>query len=262
MLNKIDLPLTEDVIPGCEAFYNKKGETACLLIHGLCGSPYEVAKLSDFLNAQNYTTLAPRYPGHGTRGKIMDKFGWQDWYDEVERSYLELIKNYPKVYVIGFSTGGALALKLSTKYKIEKLVVVSTFIEATKKWFYIFKPETYLKTVGKLFNYLPTLPPPNLSDPVARREYIRVSHFSLNSIRNTLELIRDVKQNIFQVTAPILIIHSRRDITTSPSSAQFVYDNVTSKEKELLWLEKSNHIVFLDVEKNYVFEKIYDYLER
>lgn len=258
----MDYQVKEEVIPGCEAFYRKKGETACLLVHGLCGSPYEVSKLSDFLNSKNYTTLGPRYPGHGTTGKIMDKFGWHDWYHEVEKNYLELIKNYPIVYVVGFSTGGSLALKLSTKFKVEKLVVVSTFISATRKWFYIFKPETYLNTVGKLFNYLPTIPPPNLSDPVARKEYIRGSHFSLKSIRNTLELIEDVKHNIYLVTVPILIVHSKRDITTCPSGAQYVYDNVSSNEKELIWLEKSNHIALLDYEKDYVFEQIYNFLEK
>jgi carboxylesterase len=254
--------VTEEVIPGCEAFYRKKGKTACLLIHGLCGSPYEVSKLSDYLNSKDYTTLAPRYPGHGTRGKIMDKFTWQDWYDEVEKGYLELLADYPRVFIVGFSTGGTLALRLATRYKVEKLVIVSTFITATKKWFYLFKPETYLKTVGRLFNYLPTIPPPNLSDPVARREYIRVKHVSLKAIRNTLELVEDVKNNLFQVTCPLLIIHPLKDITTSPSGSQFIYDNVTSKEKELIWLEKSNHIALLDYEKDFVFEQIYNFLDK
>jgi carboxylesterase len=259
----IDNTIKEEVISGCEAYHHEKGDSACLLIHGLCGSPYEMAKLSDYLNKFNYTTRAPRYPGHGCQGKIMDKFGWQDWYAEVEKNYLELKKKYSKVYIIGFSTGGTLALKLATRYSVDKIIVVSTFISVTKKWYYLFKPETYLKTVGKLFNYLPTLIPPyNLNDPVERKAYIKVKYISLNAMRNTLELIENVKENLYQVTAPILVIHALKDITTSPSSSEYIYNNVSSKIKELLWLEKSNHIVLLDYEKEMVFEKIKAFIEK
>ncbi len=254
--------IKEEVIPGCEAFHKEKGSVACLLIHGLCGSPYEVSKLSDYLNVHNYTTRAPRYPGHGTKGKIMDKYGWKDWYHEVEKNFLELTKNYPQVYVIGFSAGGAIALKLAAKYKIEKLVAVSTFIFVRHRWYYLLKPETYLNTVGKFFNYLPTIPPPNLDDPIERKAYIRVKHISLNTIRNAFGLIDNVRKNLFKVTAPILIIHSKKDITTCPSGSEFIYENVSSDKKEIVWLNKSNHLVLLDYEKEFVFEKIKEFLEK
>lgn len=254
--------IKEEVIPGCEAFHIERGDTACLLLHGLCGSPYEFSKLSDYLTIFNYSTSAPRYPGHGTKGKVMDKFGWRDWYNEIEKEYIELKKKYKKVYVIGFSTGAALSIKLAGKFHLEKLVLISTFISATHKWFYGFKPETYIKALGKIINYVPTIPPPNLKEPEARKSYIGSDYISIKAIRNSFELVDEIKSDIYKVTCPVLIIHSKKDITTSPSSADFVYKNVSSLEKEIFWVEKSSHIVLLDYEKDIIFDKIKCFLEK
>ncbi|GIW22009.1 MAG: carboxylesterase [Candidatus Sericytochromatia bacterium] len=252
----------EEVIPGCEEFHIHVSDKACLLLHGLWGSPYEFSKLSDFLVKKNYTVNAPRYQGHGTYGKVMDKYYWLDWYNLAESRYLELRKNYKNVYVIGFSTGATITLKLAQKYDIEKIVSLSAFIYPTYKWFYILKPEWYLNTIGRLINYIPSIKPPNINDPIARKEYIVSEYLSIKTLRKTFELVKEVEKTIFNVTSPILIVHSKKDITTSYKSSYYIYENVSSKVKELLILEKSNHIIMLDYEKDILFEKIFEFLEK
>jgi carboxylesterase len=178
-----------------------------------------------------------------------------------ESRSLELKKNYKNVYVIGFSTGASISLKLAQKYDIEKIVSLSAFIYPAYKWFYVLKPEWYLNSIGRLINYIPSIKPPNISDPIARKEYIVSEYLSLKTLRKTFELAKDVEKNIFSVTSPILIVHGKKDITTSYKGSYYIYENVSSKIKELLILEKSNHIIMLDYEKDILFDKIYSFLE-
>jgi carboxylesterase len=59
---------------------------------------------------------------------------------------------------------------------------------------------------------------------------------------------------------PSLVIQSRKEHTVEPESAQYIYDKLGSTEKQLLWLNKSGHIVTLDIEREPVFEKISQFL--
>ena len=60
---------------------------------------------------------------------------------------------------------------------------------------------------------------------------------------------------------PTLIIQSPLDRVVCPSGAHYLMENLGSPIKELLWLEKSNHVVTLDVEREQVLERISQFLE-
>jgi len=252
---------TGEIVDGCQTIFLRGSENiACLLSHGLCGSPYEVSFLADYLNKAGLNVYAPRYFGHGTTEKDMDKYNWYDWYEQLEKSYLELIKDYSKVYVIGFSLGGTLSLKLASKYNPEKLVVIGSFIKPAHRWYYGAKAHTYLKIFTRFFNYLPLISPPNVNDPKARKSYIGSRYFSLKAIKETLTAPEEVKKKLFKITSPLLIIHSKNDNTTCSSGSEYIFQEVSSEKKELIFFDKSNHLILLDYEKDLVFQKIKDFL--
>ncbi len=261
--SKINKLPQETVLKGCEPFsYHNSNEKACLLLHGLGGCPHELSLVGEYLSKKGYTVIAPRYPGHGSKGKYMGKYGWQDWYKVAEDNYLEMKKTYKEVDVIGFSTGGTIGLKLAEKYDIHKLVLLSPFINITYKWYYIFRPETYLNSVGKLIDDLPSdMTVVHLNDPIARSKYVHGSYFSLKATRSALELIEDVKSKIKQVKSPTLTIHSTGDETTDYSSSEYIYKNISSPLKTFVTLHKSNHIIGLDYEKEIVFNEISKFLQ-
>ncbi|MFN8671336.1 MAG: alpha/beta fold hydrolase [Candidatus Sericytochromatia bacterium] len=255
--------ITEEVVKGCEAFENlSKSGKAVLLIHGLGGCPHETRSLGEYLNKKGFAVSGIRYPGHGTKGTVMSNYEWKDWYKTVEDKYLELKNKYDNVYVLGFSTGGTLALKLAENYDIDKVIVLSPFISVTYKWYYIFTPETYLKTVGNLIdNYPASLTLTHINDPVERKKYVRGETFSFKCARSALELIQLVKNDIKKVKSPILIMHSKADMTTDYSGSEFIYNNISSKEKKFITLYKSNHIMTLDYEKRKVFREVEGFLK-
>jgi carboxylesterase len=255
----------ENIVKGCEPFEIKspKNKKVFLLLHGLGGCPHEVSLVGQFLSENGYNVVAPRYPGHGATGRVMSNYGWQDWYYIAEKEYLELTKKYDEVYVLGFSTGGTLTLKLAEKYDIKKIVLLSPFIYIAYKWYYILRPEIYLTTVGSFINDWPAnLTLVHINDPVARANYIRGDYFSFKATRSALDLINDTKKDLHKIKSKTLIIHSKGDETTDYTGSEYLYKNIGSIDKTFITLKKSNHIIGLDLEKRKVFREIKTFLDK
>ena len=99
--------------------------------------------------------------------------------------------------------------------------------------------------------------------PKKRRAYDVEPHYNagydqtpLSSLASLLDLIDSVKSDLGKIHCPTLVVQSRREHTVRPESASFIFDNLGSADKELLWLEKSGHVVTLDSERETVFKKI------
>ena len=71
-----------------------------------------------------------------------------------------------------------------------------------------------------------------------------------------------VKEELGEIKASALILQSQDDTLVNPQSAEYIYDHLGSKEKELIWLEKSGHVITLGVERQLVFERIEQFLQR
>jgi esterase/lipase len=83
---------------------------AVLLVHGLTDSPYYVAAIGDALYAKGYNVVAVLLPGHGTAPECLLHVTRQQWQTEVRFGLSVARRLGGKVSMVGFSTGGALAL--------------------------------------------------------------------------------------------------------------------------------------------------------
>ena len=91
---------------------NVKG--GVLMLHGLTDSPYSMRHLARIFEEQGYYVLALRMPGHGTIPSGLLHATWEDW---MAAAYLgarhvreKTAKDLP-FYIVGYSNGGALAVK-------------------------------------------------------------------------------------------------------------------------------------------------------
>ncbi|MGR9047034.1 MAG: alpha/beta fold hydrolase, partial [Gammaproteobacteria bacterium] len=98
-----------------------------LLVHGLLASPAEVRGYGHYLGDQGFTVLGVRLRGHGTSPYALRDHSFEHWYDSVKRGFNILKVHCEKLFVIGFSTGGALSLKLAAENppELAGLVAVS-----------------------------------------------------------------------------------------------------------------------------------------
>lgn len=239
------------------------GEHACLLLHGLGGGSFEMQPLGEHLHARGHTVQTLNYPGHDRKAAIMPASRWEEWYAHVEESFLALSERCRLVSVVGFSTGSLLGLHLAASHPVDRLVALSPFLAVRHQWYYVLRPEQYLFSVGHLVPFVPKLAAP-LKDREMRRHAANASYFrtfSLHSARSAFLLIREVKNELRHVKAPILIIQSPRDRVVAPEGAEYLYREIASSVKKMHWLRESDHIVTLDVEREEVFERIAEFLD-
>ncbi|NMA02321.1 MAG: alpha/beta fold hydrolase [Clostridia bacterium] len=228
-----------------DAFELLGNHIGCLLVHGFTGSPGEMFPLGQFLNQKGYTVRGVLLPGHGTKVEDLEGVGWSEWYQEVENEYKRLRESCSQVFVIGLSMGGALSLNLATENVLAGVVSICAPIYIADKKAYL---TPYLKRFVRYSK-----------KKVRKKPYNSFSYdvYPLSGTAQLVKAIPAIKKNLGKITSPALIIQAQQDKTVEPRSAQFIYDNIGSKEKSLKWLEKSGHVATLDIER----EKVFNWIE-
>lgn len=229
-------------------------DVMCLLIHGFTGSPSEMRVLGQYLNNRGYGVSCPRLPGHGTTPEDMAGTTWQDWYGAVEGEYRQLKKEYPIVIPIGLSMGALLCLHLASRHSVPGLVLLSTAI-------FIGNRKAYLAPILQYFySYRDKPLAPEQMEKILADGHFAYSTTPVKALVSLLNLISSVKKEIPRQKAPALIIQSTRDMTVNPKSAQYLYDHLGSREKKLIWLDKSGHLVTLGQEREQVFHAVEQFI--
>jgi carboxylesterase len=165
--------------------------------------------------------------------------------------------------VIGFSTGGTLALELAASESVDRLVLIAPFLAIR------FSPLVPLPTenwLGLIAHWIPHLPrrSPAVRDRAMRHwaaQQDRFRTFSLRATMSALALIDRVKGLLPAIQAPSLILQGKKDMVVEPAQAQWLFDQLGSKEKKLLWFEDSDHLVALDHERERAIEAVIEFLQ-
>ncbi len=90
-------------------------EIGVVLVHGFLASPAELRAYGEKLAALGYPVIGVRLRGHGTSPWDLRDRNWEEWLDSVRRGF-EIISAFADhICVVGFSTGGALALRLAAE---------------------------------------------------------------------------------------------------------------------------------------------------
>jgi alpha-beta hydrolase superfamily lysophospholipase len=87
---------------------------AVVFLHGLTDSPYSLRHIARIYRSHGYVSVAIRLPAHGTVPGALTKVRWQEWQAATHLAVREARRrtgpNAP-LHIVGFSNGGALALK-------------------------------------------------------------------------------------------------------------------------------------------------------
>ncbi|MGV8145795.1 MAG: alpha/beta hydrolase [Alkaliphilus sp.] len=236
-------------------FYFEGGRKACLLIHGFTGTPAHMLPLGKFLSEKGFAVKAVLLKGHGTTVEDMRKTNYEDWFASVEKGYKELIARYDNVYVIGFSMGGILTLQLAQKYDMPKIVTIATpmrVFDKLAKWTWI----------GKYFMKYKPWGEPEDPEQEEKRYVIRYDKVPLNCADSMMKAMKKVEKKLTEVNSDTLVIQPRKDKSVIPTSAEIIYDNVSAKQKKLIWLENSYHGCTLGKERDIIHKEIFSFFSK
>ncbi|MCL6548829.1 MAG: alpha/beta hydrolase, partial [Alicyclobacillus sp.] len=101
---------------------------------------------------------------------------------------------------------------------------------------------------------------PSLRDLRSRLD--RVSQTPLSSVQQFRRLVRMAKPELARVTAPLCVIQGERDEIVEPAGAVYVYQAVSSEEKEIHRLPRSGHMVCHGPDAEAVNHIVLTFLER
>jgi carboxylesterase len=248
------------IMPGAEPFFHKRGRTGVLLVHGFTASPQELHEMGRYLAGEGFTTLGVRLAGHGTSIENMARTRWQDWLHSVEDGCSLLSDHCDQLFLGGFSTGGVLSLILSTIYRVDGIIAMSTPNALP--------PIPILKLIYPLLSFLgPLLPnipkgPPDWYEPEAQEQRVAYDHYPPEAIYQFGQLVDHLENVLPEVHAPILLMHSTNDGFIPVEQMYAIYNAIGSTHKETFTVDRSNHIITCDAERRQVFMRASDFINR
>lgn len=118
-----------------------KPRGAVVLLHGLTDSPYSVRHLALHYQQHGFVAVVPRLPGHGTAPGALTDVDWEMWLAATRlavREATRLAGEKVPLHLVGYSNGGALALKYTLDaldstalYRPQQVILLSPMIGVT-----------------------------------------------------------------------------------------------------------------------------------
>ncbi len=112
------------------------------------------------------------------------------------------------------------------------------------------------------FACIPKLKGSDISDAEMRAANPSLPAFPISAVTSLFDLMDEVRADIPSVRAPTLVIHGRQDHTVPMDDSLELTGSLGSDIIERLWLERSFHIVTLDVERSAVSTAITGFLSK
>jgi carboxylesterase len=259
-------------IPTAEPFYFPGGSTGCLLLHGFTGSPKEMRELGEHLAGQGYTVLGIRLAAHATRPEDMLRAEWHDWVACVEDGWNLLCSAIcrtdspepERIFILGLSMGGILSLLFASQPFAERYPLAGVVAMSTP---YALRADPRLGAVELLSHIQSRVPkgPPDWRDPQVATDHVDYPYYPTRAIAQLRDLLVEMRLALPLVTIPVLLMHSRQDTTGDgfdPDSMQKIYDHMSSRDKQMLWIEGSGHVITRDAQRQQVFKAAAGFIKR
>jgi len=256
-LDKEHWDYEEGVIAKGEGFEINGSDRCWLLIHGYGSTPHDFSELAFRLHDSfNDSIYVPRLRGHAEVPSALRNLSFSDWYFQIEGEFLELQDKCSTINVVGFSMGGAIALKLAEEYQLENLYLISPYLILRYKWWNGISKESQIKIIADLFIYKKKLDVGQINDEEGLKRHISYLTSPLQPIKNSLKDIRKLRNNLGKIDNPILIQQSKNDDTIDVRSSYEIYNKVSSQDKEIRIFSSSNHVLLQDYDKEEAINNI------
>jgi len=215
--------------------------------------------MGDHLARCGFTVSAPLLAGHGTTPKDLAQVRWQGWFAAVESAYQELRQDCDDVFVCGFSLGSLLAVHLAVHQQVSGVILLSPAFWlrdrrlALVPWF------------GRLFKWVSKdlgAERAGLAYPSALELVWSYDVVPTAAAYQFLLLQRITRDELQCVRQPALVFYAVRDHSIAANSGPRTYQRLPATDKEILALRKSGHLVVVDSERETVFQRVCEWMEK
>ena len=218
---------------------------AVVLLHGLTDSPYSLRHIARRYRDLGFVAIAIRMPAHGTVPAALTDVEWEDWDAATRLAVREAVRRTGPsrpLHVVGFSNGGALAMKYALDAleddrlaRPDRLVLISPMIGIT----------SFARFVGiaALPALLPAFSKAAWLGIVPEVNPFKYNSFPVNGARQTHRLTVALQDHIARSARaggldrlpPVLTFQSVVDFTVStPAILSALYAHLPANGSELV----------------------------
>jgi len=226
-----------------------------VLLHGLTDAPYSMRHVAAHYRDRGFAAIGLRLPGHGTVPAGLIGMDWEDWVEATKLAVREakrLAGPDQPLHLVGFSNGGALAMKYALDaiedpglVKPSQIILYSPMIGVTEMarfagvagWPAVFPPFARAAWLGVMPEFNP----------------FKYNSFPVNGARQSSLLTRTLQPRLARYARegkmdgmpPILTFQSVMDFTTSTRAViHSLYENLPDNGSELVLFDLNRSIAY------------------
>lgn len=224
-----------------------------LFLHGFSGGPYEVEPFAHYIEQRiDWVISIPTFSGHGDAEHLaMKGYKAEHWMMEAEIAYRQLKKQVDEVIVVGFSMGGIIAMYLSIRYPVKKLVLLS----AAAKYV---SPTQLVKDVRAIAQDM-------VHKKLEENELFARYKFKFKNVplTATIEFMKVVKKTepyIKNIQCPTFIVQGELDGIVPSATAQILFEQIQSQQKQMYISDCGKHHICYSDDCEQWFDQVYQFL--
>lgn len=221
------LPVVEEVFdPRCLPIvleHDPPAERAIIMIHGYPSTPYSYDFAAHVAYDHGYDVYVPLLPGFGTKPQDLYDTTFTQWYAYMEQYYRDKRADYKKLFVVGTSMGGSMALKLGERFSDTgeapdgiATIAAPVFLNdvrlgAIQKWGYYFMRLVALCTPA----LHPRIHTGNEHKNDGEELWVGYAGAFVRGGVSLMYALKGIRRDLGSITAPLLAVHDIGDKTIS-----------------------------------------------
>lgn len=218
-----------------------------IFVHGFTGSPISMRPWAEFFHNKGYSISVPLLPGHGTKPSDLNSVKWQQWPAKVEEELDWMHAQGMTVFIFGLSMGGGTTLNVALKNSssIAGLVLVNPMIHVK------FVTPQIAWAISRFQKMRDSVGDDIKKPGVTEHGYDLLSGIGLYQL---LKMLSYTRKRLHDVSAPLLLFHSKEDHVLPVTNTEIVMKGVGSIPKQRIELINSYHVATLDYDQEIIFE--------
>ncbi len=233
--------------PEHQPFHFEAGPSRALLIHGFLGSPRELRPLAQELADAGVTARGVLLPGFGQDVARLKHVRAEDWLAAARAAWLETREDARHTTLIGFSMGGAVALRLAAETGLapDQLILLAPHWRFADRRAAVLPVAKHLirefKPFGRIDFDSPDMrrmlaemaPGADLDDPQVRHQLRNAATIPTHALDELRRIGVRAAASAPTVSAPTTIVQGLQDTTTLPAHSRALAARMGAELREI-----------------------------
>lgn len=233
-------------------------------MHGFTATADEMRPLGDALAHAGFPVVGVELPGHGSEPIALAEVGYREWLACVGDAVDEMRREGRQVAIAGMSMGALLALVAAAERApdVSALVLCGAALRLRNPMIRWLPMLERLPGITRRWPMIPRSGERGISDAARRAHSPTYREIPWRAVRELLALRRAAAAALARVQPPTLALHGRGDRSVPVSVLDQLRRALGGGWFEAHVLERSWHVITMDVERERVAELVVDFLSR